>query len=120
MQVLAITASRMSLCTSEHATSNLRSHSIHRHQLTGSSAAAAAMTLLRTGGTAVDAVEMAIKIFEDCEITNAGYGSNLAIDGTVEGDAVLVDHLGRSGGVGAVAREMMLTCIHYPDDLLIE
>ena len=62
------------------------------------------MTLLRNGGSAVDAVELAIKVLEDREITNAGFGSNLAIDGTVEGDAVIVDHFGRSGGVGAVAR----------------
>ena len=47
----------------------------------------------------------AIKILEDREITNAGYGSNLAIDGTVECDAVVVDHNGRSGGIGACARE---------------
>lgn len=73
-----------------------------------SSAAKAAMAFLRNGGSAVDAVEVAIKVLEDNEITNAGYGSNLAIDGVVEGDAVIVDHFGRSGGVGAVARKLKI------------
>ncbi|KAH7054587.1 nucleophile aminohydrolase [Macrophomina phaseolina] len=67
-------------------------------------AAKAAMAVLRNGGTAVDAVEIAIKILEDREITNAGYGSNLSMEGIVECDAIVVDHLCRSGAVGAVAQ----------------
>lgn len=67
-----------------------------------------AMAVLKNGGTAVDAVEIAIKLLEDREITNSGYGSNLTIAGTVECDATIVDHYGRSGAVGAVSRKSTL------------
>ena len=60
------------------------------------------MTFLNNGASAVDAVEMAIKVLEDKDITNAGFGSNLTIEGIVECDATIVDHYGRSGAVGAV------------------
>lgn len=68
-------------------------------------AAKVAMALLKNGAEATDAVEMAIKLLEDREITNAGYGSNLTMEGHVECDATMVDHYGRSGAVGAVSRK---------------
>ena len=63
------------------------------------------MAMLRAGGSAVDAVEIAIVALENHSITNSGYGSNLTIRGTVECDATIVDHLGRSGAIGAVERK---------------
>ncbi|RPA86772.1 N-terminal nucleophile aminohydrolase [Ascobolus immersus RN42] len=62
----------------------------------------AAMALLRNGGSATDAVEMAIKVLEDNEITNAGFGSNLNVHGDPEMDAVICEGSGMSGAVAAV------------------
>lgn len=62
------------------------------------------MSFLKTGGNAVEAVEMAIRVLEDRQITNAGHGSNLTIGGLVECDATIIDHYGRSGAVGAVGQ----------------
>ncbi|THC92844.1 hypothetical protein EYZ11_007686 [Aspergillus tanneri] len=73
------------------------------HLETCENAAKVAMSVLKNGGSAVDAVEIAIMLLEDAEITNAGYGSNLTIDGLVECDATIINHLGQSGAVGAVS-----------------
>ncbi|KAE8378803.1 nucleophile aminohydrolase [Aspergillus bertholletiae] len=82
-------------------------HSPHNEKLhleTCENAAKVAIQMLKNGGSAVDAVEIAIMLLEDSEITNAGYGSNLTIDGAVECDATIVNHLGRSGAAGAVSQ----------------
>lgn len=72
------------------------------HLAAANDACRVGMAILKNGGEAVDAVEMAIRTLEDREITNAGYGSNLTIGGEVECDATIVDYLGRSGAVAAV------------------
>ncbi|KAF2461001.1 nucleophile aminohydrolase [Lineolata rhizophorae] len=88
-----------------HAGAGYHSHANEEvHLAACRDAARLGMAVIRAGGTAVEAVESAIKVLEDREITNAGYGSNLAMDGVVECDASIVDHFGRSGAVGAVAQ----------------
>ena len=66
------------------------------------------MACLKAQEPATKAVEAAIKVMEDAEFTNAGIGSNLNEEGVVEGDANIVDHLGRSGACGAVAGSIPL------------
>ncbi|KIX08360.1 uncharacterized protein Z518_03016 [Rhinocladiella mackenziei CBS 650.93] len=88
-----------------HAGAGYHSHQNERIHLTAvNDAAKVAMAVLKNGGEATDAVEMAIRLLEDKEITNAGYGSNLTMDGHVECDATMVDHFGRSGAVGAISQ----------------
>lgn len=59
---------------------------------------------LAAGGTALDAVEAAVRSLEDHPRFNAGYGSVLTSAGTVETDASIMegDQL-RNGAVGAVS-----------------
>ncbi|KAJ3122108.1 taspase, threonine aspartase, 1 [Nowakowskiella sp. JEL0407] len=47
---------------------------------------------------AVDAVTLAISLLEDTELTNAGYGSNLTLNGRVECDATICNGATRSSG----------------------
>lgn len=106
MLELDITASRMRRRTCKHAMSKQeKREDTCDFRLTECSATKSAMAILKAGGSAIDAVEIAIRVLEDREITNAGYGSNLTMDGVVECDAVIVDHNGRSGGAGAVSRK---------------
>jgi beta-aspartyl-peptidase (threonine type) len=64
-------------------------------------ALAAGRAILEQGGSAVDAVEAAIRILESDSTFNAGYGSDLNADGEVEMDAALMG--GSNLAIGAVA-----------------
>ncbi|USW56809.1 Putative peptidase T2, asparaginase 2, nucleophile aminohydrolase [Septoria linicola] len=92
-------------CIFVHAGAGYHSRENEMHHLQAcDDACRTAMRLMQSGGSAVDAVEIAIRVLEDREITNAGFGSNLGYDGVVECDAIMVDHFGRSGAAGAVAQ----------------
>ena len=63
-------------------------------------AAERAWSVLKNGGSALDAVERAVKSLEDDERYNAGRGATLTEDGTVELDAAIMD--GSTLAAGAV------------------
>lgn len=59
--------------------------------------------VLNSNGSILDAVTMATMVLEDSPLTNAGYGSNLTWNGSVECDASIMDGSNMLyGGVGAV------------------
>ncbi len=64
-------------------------------------AAQAGWEVLMRGGSAVDAVEAAVRVMEDDPTFDAGRGSYLNLAGEVEMDAILMD--GRTLDLGAVA-----------------
>jgi taspase (threonine aspartase 1) len=70
------------------------------------------MKVIKDGGSATDATVAAIVFLEDCPYTNAGTGSNLTVQGTVECDASIMD--GQSlqyGAVGAVSGKAALSLL---------
>lgn len=64
-------------------------------------AAEAGRAVLLGGGSALDAVEAAVIILEDCPVLDAGRGSYPNQDGNVEMDALIMD--GRDLSMGAIA-----------------
>src|SRR5512136_1283979 len=64
-------------------------------------AAEAGWNILAKGGSALDAVETAVRILEDDPVFDAGCGAHLNRDGEVELDAGIMD--GRTLMAGAVA-----------------
>ncbi|EMR11155.1 hypothetical protein PNEG_00751 [Pneumocystis murina B123] len=64
-----------------------------------------AMKLIRQGGKAIEAVEKAVQLLERNKYTNAGYGSNLTLNGEVECDASIMDGFsGKLAAVGALKK----------------
>jgi len=61
---------------------------------------------LNNRSSAVDAVISSISVLENDACLNAGYGSNLTIDGQVECDASVMNDSGGFGGVGAVSGQL--------------
>jgi beta-aspartyl-peptidase (threonine type) len=57
--------------------------------------------ILQEGGSALDAVEAAVRILEDTPVFNSGTGAALTAEGNIELDAGIMD--GRSLNLGAVA-----------------
>src|SRR6478735_9307525 len=64
-------------------------------------AANAGAAVLRSGGSAVDAVEAAVRVLEDDPLFNAGRGAVYTAEGRAELDAAIMD--GASLAAGAVA-----------------
>lgn len=66
-----------------------------------SEAAKVGQQLLLAGGSALDAVEAAVRVLEDCPALDAGRGSYPNSDGQIEMDAIIMD--GQTLNLGAVA-----------------
>ena len=63
-------------------------------------AASAGYSILRVGGSSIDAVESAIKVLEDSDVFNAGAGSSLTIEGRIQPDAAIMKGDLSCGAVG--------------------
>ena len=78
-------------------------HTEHRKAL--ADIAAEALALLRDGRSALDAVERAVVLLEECPLFNAGVGAVLNRDGQPELDASIMDGANRAcGAVAGVSR----------------
>ena len=71
------------------------------YQLSLGKAPAAGTTVLKHGGSSLDAVEASVEVLEDDPLFNAGRGSAFASDGTNEMDAALMN--GETLAAGSVA-----------------
>jgi beta-aspartyl-peptidase (threonine type) len=69
-------------------------------------AAKAGYEVLKTGGSAMTAVEMAVQTLENNGIFNSGHGSALNQDGEVEMDAAIMDGKTRKAGAVSMVRNV--------------
>src|SRR5512133_2624665 len=69
-------------------------------------ACAAGWEILRAGGSALDAVEAAVRALEDDPTVNAGTGATLGAAGDVEVDASIMDGTGLHCGAVAAVRDV--------------
>ncbi|CAG9863074.1 unnamed protein product [Phyllotreta striolata] len=83
-----------------------------------------AAKVLEDGGSAVDAVKVAVVVLENDPLTNCGYGSNLTSDGTVENDASIMDgktlNFGACGAVKKVKNPVELAyclCVNQSNSM---
>lgn len=69
-------------------------------------AAAVGARALSANGSALDAVEAAVSVMEDDPVFNAGKGSSLTLNGTVEMDAAIMNGTDLSAGAVALVRKV--------------
>ncbi len=78
---------------------------IAAHETGVRNALTAGWSILKRGGSALDAVQAAVMVMEEDDTFDAGIGSFLTRDGTVQMDALIMDgNTLKAGGVGCVER----------------
>jgi L-asparaginase / beta-aspartyl-peptidase len=80
---------------------SLNEEALEAYQTTLQEALVAGESVLKSGGSSLDAVEISVKILEDSPLFNAGKGAVFTMEGTNELDAAIM--CGRTLNAGAVA-----------------
>ena len=66
----------------------------------------AGSAVLDVGGSALDAVEAAVRVMEESPLFNAGRGAALTCEGTIEHDASVMDGATRRAGVVSATKRI--------------